>query len=37
MAKDERILGVIGRWAPRLVANGVPLTDDQELTDLSLP
>ena len=33
MAKDERILGVIGRWAPRLVANGVPLTDDQELTD----
>lgn len=33
MAKDERILGVMSRWAPRLVANGIPPTDYQEMLD----
>ena len=33
MAKDERIQGVIGRWAPRFISNGVPLTDYEEVMD----
>ena len=29
---DQRVLAALGHWAPRLVANGVPLTDFQEVT-----
>ena len=32
-AKDQRILAVIERWAPRFISNGVPLTDYQEVMD----
>lgn len=32
MAKDAKIEGVIGRWAPRFISNGVPLTDYEEVT-----
>src|SRR3954463_11293279 len=30
--KDERVQSAISHWAPRLVINGVPLTDFQEVT-----
>src|SRR3982751_139838 len=30
--KDERVASAISHWAPRFVANGVPLTDFQEVT-----
>lgn len=33
MTRDSRIEEVIGRWAPRLISNGVPLTDFQEVTN----
>ena len=33
MARDAKIEGVIGRWAPRFVSNGVPLRDYQEVTE----
>jgi 2,6-dihydroxypseudooxynicotine hydrolase len=32
MAQDEKIAGVIDRWAPRFISNGVPLSDYQEVT-----
>ncbi len=32
MAKDPRVTAALGHWAPRFVANGVPLTDFQEVT-----
>lgn len=32
MAKDPRVEAALGHWAPRFVANGVPLTDFQEVT-----
>ncbi len=32
MAKDERIAAVTGRWAPRFISNGVPLTDYDQVT-----
>ncbi len=31
-AKDPRVESAIAHWAPRFVANGVPLTDFQEVT-----
>ena len=31
-AKDKRVEAAISHWAPRFVANGVPLTDFQEVT-----
>jgi dienelactone hydrolase len=31
-AKDPRVEAAIAHWAPRFVANGVPLTDFQEVT-----
>ncbi len=31
-ARDPRVESAIGHWAPRFVANGVPLTDFQEVT-----
>jgi dipeptidyl aminopeptidase/acylaminoacyl peptidase len=31
-AKDPRVESAISHWAPRFVANGVPLTDFQEVT-----
>jgi len=31
-AKDPRVEAAISHWAPRFVANGVPLTDFQEVT-----
>jgi 2,6-dihydroxypseudooxynicotine hydrolase len=30
--KDPRVLSAIAHWAPRFVANGVPMTDFQEVT-----
>ena len=30
--KDSRVEAAISHWAPRFVANGVPLTDFQEVT-----
>ncbi len=30
MAQDPRVAGVMGRWAPRFVSNGVPLNDLEE-------
>jgi 2,6-dihydroxypseudooxynicotine hydrolase len=30
--KDPRVEAAISHWAPRFVANGVPLTDFQEVT-----
>jgi len=30
MAKDSRVEGVLERWGPRFIANGVPLTDFHE-------
>src|SRR5882724_11414897 len=30
--KDPRVESAISHWAPRFVANGVPLTDFQEVT-----
>ena len=32
MAADSRVATALGHWAPRFVANGVPLTDFQEVT-----
>src|SRR5207248_11534086 len=32
MAKDPRVEAAIAHWAPRFVANGVPLADFQEVT-----
>jgi len=32
MAQDPRVEAAISHWAPRFVANGVPLTDFQEVT-----
>ena len=32
MARDAKIEDVTGRWAPRFISNGVPLTDYQEVT-----
>jgi len=32
MAKDPRVEAALNHWAPRFVANGVPLTDFQEVT-----
>ena len=32
MARDPRVESAIAHWAPRFVANGVPLTDFQEVT-----
>ncbi|MGB0625875.1 MAG: alpha/beta hydrolase family protein [Alphaproteobacteria bacterium] len=32
MAADSRVAAALGHWAPRFVANGVPLTDFQEVT-----
>jgi len=32
MSKDPRVEAAISHWAPRFVANGVPLTDFQEVT-----
>ena len=32
MARDPRVESAISHWAPRFVANGVPLTDFQEVT-----
>jgi dipeptidyl aminopeptidase/acylaminoacyl peptidase len=32
MAKDERIAAAIAHWAHRFIANGVPLSDFQEVT-----
>ena len=32
MAKDPRVEAALSHWAPRFVANGVPLTDFQEVT-----
>ena len=31
-AHDARVASAIHHWAPRFVANGVPLTDFQEVT-----
>ncbi len=33
MPRDPRVDTALGHWAPRLVANGVPLTDFQEVTN----
>jgi dienelactone hydrolase len=33
MSKDPRVEAAISHWAPRFVANGVPLTDFQEVTE----
>jgi dienelactone hydrolase len=33
MTADPRVQSAINHWAPRFVANGVPLTDFQEVTD----
>ncbi len=30
--KDPRVEAAISHWAPRFVANGVPLTDFQDVT-----
>ena len=32
MLGDSTLSGALAHWAPRLVANGVPLTDFQEVT-----
>lgn len=32
MTSDSTVSAALGHWAPRLVANGVPLTDFQEVT-----
>jgi pimeloyl-ACP methyl ester carboxylesterase len=32
VAADSRVATALGHWAPRFVANGVPLTDFQEVT-----
>ena len=32
MPGDSKMTAALGHWAPRLVANGIPLTDFQELT-----
>jgi dienelactone hydrolase len=32
MVRDPRVEAALGHWAPRFVANGVPLTDFQEVT-----
>ena len=32
MAKDPRVEAALNHWAPRFVANGIPLTDFQEVT-----
>ena len=32
MPGDSKVTAALGHWAPRLVANGVPLTDFQEVT-----
>ena len=32
MTRDEKIEAVTGRWAPRFISNGVPLTDYQDVT-----
>ena len=33
MANDHRVEAALNHWAPRFVANGIPLTDFQEVTD----
>lgn len=30
MAKDKRVEGVVERWGPRFISNGVPLVDMDE-------
>ena len=32
MTRDEKIEAVTGRWAPRFISNGVPLSDYQDVT-----
>lgn len=32
MSKDPRVEAALNHWAPRFVANGIPLTDFQEVT-----
>jgi dipeptidyl aminopeptidase/acylaminoacyl peptidase len=32
MAKDPRVVAALSHWAPRFVANGIPLTDFEEVT-----
>ena len=32
MLGNSKVTAALGHWAPRLVANGVPLTDFQEVT-----
>jgi len=33
LANDPRVEAALNHWAPRFVANGIPLTDFQEVTD----